>query len=47
MTEFASELLKKHYCRDNETPQQAFKRACDCFASNPEHSIRLQTYLEK
>ena len=47
MTEFASELLKKHYCRDNETPQQAFKRACNCFASNPEHSVRLQNYLEK
>lgn len=46
MTEFAQTLLIKHYCREGETIQQAFKRACDCFASDDAHSIRLQRYLE-
>jgi len=45
VTEFALDLLSKHYCRENETPQQAFKRACDCFASNRAHSDRLQYYI--
>lgn len=47
MTNFALELLNKHYCRQGETVTQAFKRASDCFASNEEHSKRLQTYLAK
>lgn len=45
MTKFALELLEKHYCRPGETPTDAFKRACDCFASNESHSQRLQEYL--
>lgn len=47
MTDFAKELLQKHYCRQNETPQEAFKRACDCFGTNNSHSQRLQQYLQK
>lgn len=45
--ELSTELLKKHYCRENETIDEAFKRACDCFASNPNHSARLMDYLDK
>lgn len=47
MTEFSQQLLKKHYCRDNETVEQAFKRACDCFGSNKLHSKRLLSYIKK
>lgn len=47
MTEFSQQLLKKHYCRDNETVEQAFKRACDCFGSNRLHSERLLSYIKK
>lgn len=47
MNEFAQQLLKKHYCRDNETVEQAFKRACDCFGSNRLHSERLLSYIKK
>ena len=47
MNEFAQQLLKKHYCRDNETVEQAFKRACDCFGSNRFHSERLLSYIKK
>lgn len=46
MLDFAKELLKKHYCRPDETIEQAFKRACDCFASDDAHSERLQRYLK-
>ena len=46
MLDFAKELLKKHYCRPDETIEQAFKRACDCFASDEAHSERLQQYLK-
>ena len=45
MLDFAKELLTKHYCRPNESIEEAFKRACDCFASDTEHSLRLQQYL--
>ena len=47
MTVFAEELIKKHYCREGETIEQAFIRACDCFGTNQEHSNRLQDYLKK
>ena len=47
MTEFSQQLLKKHYCRENETVEQAFKRACDCFGSNRLHSERLLSYINK
>lgn len=47
MLDFAKELLKKHYCRTNESIADAFKRASDCFATNPAHSERLQEYLSK
>lgn len=47
MTVFAEELLKKHYCREGETIEQAFIRACNCFGTNKEHSNRLQDYLKK
>lgn len=47
MTIFAEELLKKHYCREGETIEQAFIRACNCFGTNQEHSNRLQDYLKK
>lgn len=47
MLDFARELLKKHYCRPNESIADAFKRASDCFATNQEHSDRLQEYLRK
>lgn len=47
MTEFSQQLLKKHYCRENETVEQAFKRACDCFGSNRLHSERLLSYIKK
>ena len=47
MTVFAEELLKKHYCREGETIEQAFIRACNCFGTNQEHSNRLQDYLKK
>ena len=47
MTEFAEQLLKKHYCREGETIQESFKRACDCFGSNPSHSKRLLNYINK
>lgn len=47
MLDFAKELLKKHYCRPNESISEAFKRASDCYASNVSHSERLQDYLKK
>ena len=47
MNEFAKTLLKKHYCRPNETIAEAFKRASDCYATNSAHSERLQDYLSK
>ena len=47
MTEFAKELLQKHYCRPGESIADAFKRACDCFATDHAHSVRLQQYLEE
>lgn len=47
MLDFAKELLKKHYCRPNESIVDAFKRASDCFATNTEHSLRIQEYLDK
>lgn len=47
MTVFAEELLNKHYCREGETIEQAFIRACNCFGTNQEHSNRLQDYLKK
>lgn len=46
-TELSTELLKKHYCRENETIEEAFKRACDCFGTDEAHSNRLQEYLAK
>jgi ribonucleoside-diphosphate reductase alpha chain len=45
--DFAKELLKKHYCRPNESISEAFKRASDCYATNAAHSERLQGYLKK
>lgn len=47
MLDFAKELLNKHYCRPNESIEEAFKRACDCFATDASHSRRLQDYLQK
>lgn len=47
MLDFAKELLRKHYCRPNETIAEAFKRASDCFGTTPEHSQRLQNYLHR
>jgi ribonucleoside-diphosphate reductase alpha chain len=47
MLDFAKELLKKHYCRTNESIADAFKRASDCYASDGMHSERLQDYLKK
>lgn len=47
MNEFARTLLKKHYCRPNETIEDAFKRASNCYATDEEHSHRLQGYLAK
>lgn len=47
MLDFAKELLKKHYCKPNESISEAFKRASDCYASSEEHSERLQNYLKK
>jgi ribonucleoside-diphosphate reductase alpha chain len=47
MLDFAKELLNKHYCRPNESIDDAFKRACDCFATDAAHSRRLQDYLRK
>ena len=46
MTEFAKELLTKHYCREGESVEQAFTRACMCFGSNASHSDRLLSYLK-
>lgn len=47
MLDFAKELLKKHYCRTNESIADAFKRASDCYATDSLHSERLQDYLKK
>ena len=47
MLDFAKELLKKHYCRTNESIADAFKRASDAYATNSSHSTRLQDYLKK
>lgn len=47
MTEFAKELLTKHYCREGESVDDAFLRACNCFASNIDHSKRLYSYLQQ
>jgi len=47
LTEFAQTLLKKHYCREDETIAEAFKRACDCYGSDEAHSQRLQHYLAR
>lgn len=47
MLDFAKELLKKHYCRPNESISEAFKRASDCYATDNLHSERIQDYLKK
>jgi ribonucleoside-diphosphate reductase alpha chain len=47
LTEFAQELLQKHYCRDGETVDEAFWRACDCFGTNGAHATRLKSYIDK
>ncbi len=47
MLDFAKELLNKHYCRPNESIEEAYKRASDCFATDAEHSSRIQSYLNK
>lgn len=47
MTNFALELLSKHYCREGETVEQAFTRACNCFATDKEHATRLKSYIDK
>lgn len=43
--EFSQELLKRHYCRPNETIEEAFNRAAVCFGSNKEHTNRLNSYI--
>jgi ribonucleoside-diphosphate reductase alpha chain len=45
--DFAKELLKKHYCKPNESIADAFSRASNCYASDSMHSQRLQEYLAK
>lgn len=47
MLDFAKELLKKHYCRPNESIAEAFKRASDCYSTDGLHSERIQDYLKK
>ena len=47
LTEFALELLEKHYCREGETVDEAFWRACDCFGTNGAHATRLKGYIDK
>lgn len=47
MLDFAKELLKKHYCKPNESIHEAFKRASDCYATDQEQSERIQDYLKK
>ena len=47
MLDFAKELLKKHYCKPNESIADAFSRASNCYASDSMHSQRLQEYLAK
>ena len=47
MLDFAKELLKKHYCKPNESIAEAFRRASDCYATDSMHSERLQEYLAK
>lgn len=47
LTEFAQELLQKHYCRPGETVDEAFWRACDCFGTNGAHATRLKAYIDK
>ena len=47
LTEFATELLQKHYCRPGETVDEAFWRACDCFGTNGAHATRLKSYIDK
>lgn len=47
MLDFAKELLKKHYCKPNESIADAFRRASDCYATDSMHSARLQEYLAK
>jgi ribonucleoside-diphosphate reductase alpha chain len=46
MTELSRNLLEKHYCRPGETVTDAYKRACDCFGTDQDHSNRLLRYLE-
>lgn len=46
MTDFAKELLSRHYCRPGETVDQAFERACNCFGSNEAHAKRLLHYVK-
>jgi ribonucleoside-diphosphate reductase alpha chain len=47
LTDFATELLQKHYCREGETVDEAFWRACTCFGTNGAHASRLKEYLDK
>lgn len=47
LTEFALELLEKHYCREGESVDEAFWRACDCFGTNGAHATRLKGYIDK
>ena len=46
-TDFATELLQKHYCREGESIDDAFLRASTCFGSNKEHSKRIYQYIKK
>lgn len=46
MTDFALELLDRHYCKPGETADDAFRRACNCFATNKEHAERLFKYIK-
>lgn len=47
LTEFAVELLQKHYCRPGETVDEAFWRASDCFGTNGAHATRLKSYIDR
>lgn len=47
LTEFAKELLTKHYARPGESIDDAFWRACNSFGTDQSHSTRLKNYIDK
>ena len=48
LTSFSKELLSKHYCKEGESPQDAFARASTCYSEgDTELAQRIYDYVSK